>query len=109
MKIEHNVDECSLTVANIKEEDIGTYTLLVKNKLGKIDSVANVKVIAALKFNKQLTDLDILQGSNGNLSVVCEGLPKPKLTWYVEFPSFDCRLSTLQNLFTLEILRVTFL
>ncbi|CAF5162708.1 unnamed protein product, partial [Rotaria sp. Silwood1] len=32
------------------------------------------------KFAKQLNDLDIIQGSNGVLSVECEGVPKPKLT-----------------------------
>jgi len=35
-----------------------------------------------LKFNNQLNDLDIIQGSNGTLTVECEGVPKPKLTWY---------------------------
>ncbi|CAF4747141.1 unnamed protein product, partial [Rotaria sp. Silwood1] len=82
IKLERNNNECSLTIANIKEEDIGTYTLSVKNKLGKVDTIANVKVTAALKFAKQLNDLDIIQGSNGVLSVECEGVPKPKLTWY---------------------------
>ena len=52
------------------------------DKVGKVDSTANVKVIAALAFNKQLNDLDIIQGSSGILSVECEGVPKPKLTWY---------------------------
>ncbi len=82
IKIERNNDECVFTIANIKEEDIGTYTLSVKNKLGKIDSISNVKVTAALKFTNQLDNLDILQGSNGVLSIDCEGVPKPKLTWY---------------------------
>jgi hypothetical protein len=40
-------------------------------------------VTASLKFTNQLNDLDIIQGSNGVLSVECEGVPKPKLTWYV--------------------------
>jgi hypothetical protein len=35
-----------------------------------------------LKFNNQLNDLDIIQGSNGTFTVECEGVPKPKLTWY---------------------------
>ncbi|CAF1491714.1 unnamed protein product, partial [Adineta ricciae] len=82
IKIERNDDECTLTVGNVKEEDIGTYTLTVKNKLGKADSVANVKVTASLRFANPLNDLDIIQGSNGVLSVECEGVPKPKLTWY---------------------------
>ena len=81
IKIERLEDECSLTIANVKEEDIGAYTLSVKNKVGKIDSVANVKVTAALKFNNQLSDLDILQGANGVLTGECEGVPKPKITW----------------------------
>jgi hypothetical protein len=83
IKIERNNDECILTIANIKEEDIGTYTLSAKNKVGKVDSILNVKVTASLKFTNQLNDLDIIQGSNGVLSVECEGVPKPKLTWYV--------------------------
>jgi hypothetical protein len=82
IKIERDNDECRLTIVNIKEEDIGTYTLSVKNKLGKIDSMANVKVTAALKFNNQLDNLDIIQGANGVLTVECEGVPKPKLTWF---------------------------
>jgi len=82
IKIERIDDECILTIANIKEEDIGSYTLSAKNKLNKIDTTANVKVTAALKFNNQLNNLDILQGANGTLSVECEGVPKPKLTWY---------------------------
>ena len=82
IKLERNGDECSLTIGNIKEEDIGSYTLSVKNKIGKIDSISNVKVTAALKFVNQLNDLDLIQGSNGTLTVECEGVPKPKLTWF---------------------------
>jgi hypothetical protein len=82
IKIERKGDECILTIPNIKEEDIGAYTLSVKNKVGKIDSTANVNVTAPLKFQNQLNDLDIIQGSNGTLTVECEGVPKPKLTWY---------------------------
>ncbi len=82
IKIERNNDECILTIANIKEEDIGTYTLSAKNKLGKVDSISNIKVTAPLKFTNQLNNLDIIQGSNGILSIECEGVPKPKLTWY---------------------------
>jgi len=82
IKIERNGDECILTIPNIKEEDIGAYTLSVKNKVGKVDTTSNVNVTAALKFNNQLNDLDIIQGSNGTFTVECEGVPKPKLTWY---------------------------
>ncbi|CAF4154461.1 unnamed protein product, partial [Rotaria magnacalcarata] len=69
-----------LTIANIKEEDIGAYVLSVKNKLGKVDTTSNVKVTAPLNFSKPLDDLNIIQGSNGVLSVDCGGVPKPKLT-----------------------------
>lgn len=89
VKIERNGDECILTIPNVKEEDIGAYTLSVKNKVGKTDSVSNVNVTAALKFNNQLNDLDIIQGSNGVLSVECEGVPRPKLTWSVIFSHRD--------------------
>ncbi|CAF2489671.1 unnamed protein product [Rotaria sp. Silwood2] len=82
VKIEQNGDDCILTIPNIKEEDMGTYTLSVKNKVGKVDSTSHVNVTAPLKFNSQLNDLDIVQGANGVLSVECEGVPKPKLTWY---------------------------
>ncbi len=85
IKIERHGDECILTIPNVKEEDMGAYTLSVKNKVGKTDSISNVNVTAALKFNNQLNDLDIIQGSNGVLTVECEGVPKPKLTWYVHF------------------------
>lgn len=81
VKIERNEDECLLTITNIKEEDMGVYTLSAKNKVGKVDSAANVKVTAALKFNTPLNDLDIIQGANGTFTVECEGVPKPKLTW----------------------------
>ena len=81
VKIERTDDECSLTITNIKEEDMGAYTLSAKNKVGKVDTVANVKVTAALKFNAPLNDLDILQGANGTFTAECEGVPKPKLTW----------------------------
>lgn len=81
IKIERNGDECSLSILNVKEEDMGNYTLSVKNKVSKVDSTANVKVTAALKFGQPFTDLDIIQGSNGTLTAECEGVPKPKLTW----------------------------
>jgi hypothetical protein len=81
IKIERNNDECSLTIDNAKEEDMGVYTLSIKNKVAKIDSTCNVKVSAALKFTSPLNDLDIIQGANGVLSVECEGVPKPKLIW----------------------------
>lgn len=83
IKLERTDDQCSLTIANVKEEDMGTYTLTVKNKVGKVDSTATVKVSAALKFTNPLTDVDIIQSSNGVLAVECEGVPKPKITWYV--------------------------
>ena len=83
IKIERQGDECRLTIPDVKEEDIGAYTLSVKNKVGKVDSTSNVKVTAPLKFSNQLNDLDVIQGSNGVLTVECEGVPKPKLTWYV--------------------------
>ena len=83
IKIERQGDECRLTIPNVKEEDVGTYTLSVKNKVGKLDSTANVKVTAPLKFSNKLNDLDVIQGSNGTLTVDCEGVPKPKLTWLV--------------------------
>jgi hypothetical protein len=82
IKIERNGDECILTIPNVKEEDMGAYTLSVKNKVGKTDSTSNVNVIAALKFQNQLSNLDIIQGANGVLTVECDGVPKPKLTWY---------------------------
>ncbi|CAM4989221.1 unnamed protein product, partial [Rotaria socialis] len=33
VKIERKDDECILTIPNIKEEDIGVYTLSIKNKV----------------------------------------------------------------------------
>ena len=81
VRIERQDDEATLTISNVKEEDMGTYTLSVKNKVGKIDSASNVKVTAALKFNQPLSDLDIIQGGNGVLMAECEGVPRPKLTW----------------------------
>ena len=83
IQIECNNDECILTIPNVKEEDNGTYTISVKNKVGQINSISNVNVTAPLRFNNQLNNLNIIQGSNGTLNVQCEGVPKPKLTWYV--------------------------
>ncbi|CAF0818885.1 unnamed protein product [Didymodactylos carnosus] len=68
-------DECQLIITDVKEEDLGAYTLSVKNKVAKTDSTANIKITA-------LNDLDVVQGSNGVLTVDCDGIPKPKLTWY---------------------------
>jgi hypothetical protein len=84
IRIERHGDECQLTIPNMNEDDMGSYTLSIKNKVGKIDSTSNVKVTAPLKFADQLNDLDIIQGSNGTLTVECEGVPKPKFTWYVK-------------------------
>ena len=81
VQIERNGDECRLTIADMREEDMGAYTLSVKNKVGKIDSTSTVKVTAPLKFSTQLNDLDIIQGAAGVLTVDCEGVPKPRLTW----------------------------
>ncbi|CAF0916357.1 unnamed protein product [Adineta ricciae] len=107
VKIERIGDECILTVPNVKEEDMGAYTLSVKNKVGKVDSTANVNVTAALKFNNQLSDLDIIQGSNGVLTVECEGVPRPKLTWYFNDteikPNQKTRVDTKGPLSTLTI------
>jgi hypothetical protein len=107
IKIERIGDECILTIPNIKEEDIGSYTLSVKNKVGKIDSTSNVNVTAPLKFPHQLNDLDIIQGSNGNLTVECEGVPKPKLTWYFNDteikPNQKTRVDTKGSTSTLTI------
>jgi len=107
IKIERNGDECILTIPNIKEEDIGIYTLSVKNKVGKVDTTSNVNVTAPLKFNNKLNDLDIIQGSNGSLTVECEGVPKPKLTWYFNDneikPNQKTRVDTKGPLSTLTI------
>ena len=107
IKIERNGDECILTIPNIKEEDIGKYTLSVKNKVGNVDSTSNVNVTAALKFSNQLNDLDIIQGANGTLTIECEGVPRPKLTWYFNDneikPNQKTRVDTKGPISTLTI------
>jgi hypothetical protein len=46
----------------------------------KIKSIM-ITFLAPLNITQSLTDLNVLLGQNGTLSITCDAFPAPKVTW----------------------------
>jgi hypothetical protein len=40
-----------------------------------------ITFLAPLNITQSLTDLNVLLGQNGTLSITCDAFPAPKVTW----------------------------
>nr|XP_018906230.1 PREDICTED: muscle M-line assembly protein unc-89 isoform X3 [Bemisia tabaci] len=77
--------EVGLEIEPAKMEDNGVYTLLVANRLGKIESTARGEVIykeIKPKFNTHLLPLSLVEGFPARLEVQIEGHPEPEVIWF---------------------------
>ena len=83
-EMHENVENFSLKVKDIADEDAGLYTCRITNELGVIESTATVAVAARAKFVDTLQDVSLVSGGEVALtcSFVCE--PRPTVTWLLK-------------------------
>ncbi|CAF4829501.1 unnamed protein product [Rotaria sp. Silwood1] len=74
---------CQLVTTDVEQEDLGTYTLVAKNKLGKKETEpVKVNVTAPIVVKIKLPEtIDGVFGKQTTLTVEAEGIPQPKVTW----------------------------
>ena len=100
-------DECVLTVSEVTEDDAGTYTCKLKNK------VSHVKSSAVLTVGVTPTIIDTPQNLtvnvNGEAELLCRvaGSPKPKVTWLHEgmeiMASDKYEFNEIEDMFSLKV------
>ena len=76
--------KATLRLVNATKNDTGNYKVLLKNSQGDTYCKAKVSVeenVEAPSFKDSLSDTEACEGEPLVLSVVCEGIPKPKLSW----------------------------
>ena len=78
--------KATVRLVNATKNDTGTYKVILKNSVGDTFCKAKVTVeenISAPVFKESLlsSDTEVVEGEPLVLSVVSEGLPKPKLSW----------------------------
>ncbi|CAF4635994.1 unnamed protein product, partial [Rotaria magnacalcarata] len=74
---------CRLITTDVGQENEGSYTVVVKNKLGKQETEpVKVNVTAPIVVKTKLPETtDGIFGEQINLTVDAHGLPQPKITW----------------------------
>ncbi|KAK2186867.1 hypothetical protein NP493_186g03131 [Ridgeia piscesae] len=100
-------DECVLTLTGVTQNDAGTYTCKLKNKVSHVKSsaVLTVGVIPTLVTAPQ----NVTANVNGEVEWTCQvaGLPRPKVTWLhadKEITASDkYELHESDNLFCLKV------
>ncbi|CAF1493608.1 unnamed protein product, partial [Adineta steineri] len=70
------------TVGEVKPEHQGVYKLTAKNKTSSEESTITLNVTAPLNITQSLTDINVLLGQTGVLSLTCDAFPVPKVTWF---------------------------
>ena len=86
-KIQITFDETTnvfrLVVTDVGQQDQGSYSLLIKNKLGKQESEPiKINVTAPITIKTGLPEsIDAVLGEQTTLSVEASGIPQPKVTW----------------------------
>ncbi|XP_025160955.1 titin homolog isoform X2 [Harpegnathos saltator] len=133
-KIHYDTSECSLTIANVKEDDSGRYVCEASNRIGKVSSFARVLVVtdpriieadAKLRtslsiepedrppqFTMRIRDRRVQTTYPVRLTCQVIGQPAPEITWYkneVEISQDDRHIfwDDDSNFHTLEIIHST--
>lgn len=47
--------------------------------------------LAPLNISQPLSDINVLLGQSGTLSLTCDAFPVPKVTWSVYYPSIKIK------------------
>ncbi len=76
-----------MEIPTASASDAGTYTCIARNCYGTITGTATLRIIDLETdrfpyFEKRLKRTEILENSNGHLTVTVSGEPKPKLEWF---------------------------
>lgn len=74
----------ALVIDSMKPENIGSYQLVVSNKLGETSSEAKVDIEKRPQkplFVKQLMPQTVVEGYPAKFEVKAEGYPQPKIMW----------------------------
>ncbi|CAF2248049.1 unnamed protein product, partial [Rotaria magnacalcarata] len=95
------------SVPEVKSEHQGVYKLTAKNKTSAEETSVTLNVTAPLEVSQPLSDIHVLLGQPGTLTLTCDAFPVPKVTWY--FNDIELKNTTKHkieakpNLYTLTI------
>lgn len=70
-----------LTIKNCKPEDMGKYTVTASNKLGQVESSANLTIITPPAFVKKFDQVDAVENCEFKINVVVSAHPMPEVAW----------------------------
>lgn len=68
-------------IKNAKEEDAGTYSVIVSNKVGQSKSIARLTVLVPPVFIQKMDKIEAVEKYDVDLIVEISGYPKPKVVW----------------------------
>ncbi|CAF4355024.1 unnamed protein product, partial [Rotaria magnacalcarata] len=95
------------SVPEVKPEHQGVYKWTAKNKTSAEETSVTLNVTAPLEVSQPLSDIHVLLGQPGTLTLTCDAFPVPKVTWY--FNDIELKNTTKHkmeakpNLYTLTI------
>lgn len=72
----------TLVIRNVERDDIGTYKCHAANYVGRISSVALVKVNVSPRFVSVPENLTVRSGNTAVLYCEADGSPEPVITWF---------------------------
>ena len=72
----------TFTYENISQADDGTYTIQAKNAGGAVEVTAKVTILQAPSVQKQLSDIDVIEGESARFKIPLSGIPLPSVSWF---------------------------
>ena len=83
VKFRHTEQMLSLNIADCLFEDSGTYTLLVKNKAGQVETQAALTVHCPPEIQTPLHDKELIEGDDVVFTAKVYARPAADVTWYL--------------------------
>ncbi|CAF1486269.1 unnamed protein product, partial [Rotaria sordida] len=95
------------SVPEVKPEHQGLYKLTAKNKTSSEETTVTLNITAPLQITQPLTDIHVLLGQTGTLSLTCDAFPAPKITWFFNDTELKNspkhKIESKQNVFSLTV------
>ena len=97
----------TFSLPEVKPENQGVYKLTAKNETSSEETTITLNITAPLNISQPLTDINVLLGQSGTLSLTCDAFPAPKVTWF--FNDTELKNTTKhkseakQNVYTLTV------
>lgn len=83
--ISKNLDgSAALTIANASPSAEGTYKVVASNKLGCVESDAELIVLIKPEFEQILENVEVIESTDVLLEIKVCGSPMPDLEWFIE-------------------------